>query len=903
METLYVNESPGGLVNRPRYTLNIYVVIVLYLWVLYVIDVIYEDFLWYGIEVHYPSLNWLVTGFCFFKSTGGSFDNTIDTTELKIKAKDVYGAFIEATELVYAGIHRIRLVNSSGVLHPVDHFIKQFYDRYFPKQVAFAMAKYKRTNPTLQLRLNHLEHYAKPRIENIPHAEIDAAVETIIEDVLNHNDFSLLSDEINDFVNFEKFSELQIDLSSASGYPFKQGRKKREDCVEATMEAHKILHDDVAFDAYLSDHVWYTTGRARLQLLEKDDAGRLIIYAGYTYLLVAMLVLQPWSRFMNASFSWCGVGFSWMNGGAGKFAKHFKADKGYAPVGFRYVSLDISGWDTKLHPDLMASLETFYSRLLKACKIKEGFAGRFIRLVHGMIDSTILMPLGHAFRVNQGMKSGWGATANDNTLLHEVVFRCVMNRVGFIHHVLYGDDNFMLVPDVVTDGQLVAEYARFGLLVKEIHSSRFIGDVDFLSKKIMYRDGYYYVYRDAIETHARLIMPEEMDPRRRDRPDVLVACERVLGHLLDNPFNSDVRKVCYNLLERFHTDYSVDFIEVHDDSLKRHPWRMFDRDKIPKRFPTVPSMKFIEDLYGVPMPERLRVLWPELPDFIPMKRNARDDNDILYDSAAGFANDVLYRVSKMVGKQSRALIRKLSPYAQPSMCYGFHAARFEFAVKYFDIHFNNVLDLGSHPGACAASALKYCNEVQCVSKRPRNDTRDFCPYIAKGKEVKIIIADANTYIPRRPFDLQHDDVDIVGARSVEDDIQIGLGMIERARVNVRSVEQSLFTLKEISWEVREALYEAYRAYGHIDMVKPLFSNPWKSEFMVYLKRSTKPRIKKSAFNRMFNAFLNSMAASLFVWADVLTNTMAGFNGVGNVEPYPLQTSSYEKIWIRPWAPD
>merc|ERR1719414_2472855 len=99
-----------------------------------------------------------------------------------------------------------------------------------------------------------------------------------------------------------------------------------------------------------------------------------------------------------------------------------------------------------------------------------------------MINARILMPMGHVFEVHQGMKSGWGSTSNDNTFLHELVFRAICAKLGRLKHLLYGDDNFMLVPDRITDNMLVREYARFGLLVKNIHSSRYIGNVDFLSK-------------------------------------------------------------------------------------------------------------------------------------------------------------------------------------------------------------------------------------------------------------------------------------------------------------------------------------------------------------------------------------------------------------------------------------
>jgi hypothetical protein len=365
----------------------------------------------------------------------------------------------------------------------------------------------------------------------------------------------------------------------------------------------------------------------------------------------------------------------------------------------------------------MSQLEVFYDALLVKVGVHKPFRVKFVKLVRDMIEATVLMPLGYAFKVAQGMKSGWGATANDNTLMHEFVFRCIMKRICWMKHLLYGDDNLILVPDGVTDEQLVAEYRRFGLVVKVIHSSRYLGNVDFLSKYVKYCDGNYYVFRPAIESHARMLMPEEMDPRRRDRPDAIIATERLLGHLLDNPFNKDVREVCYDLLSRMKKDYGVEYVTVHDGMMKKHPWRTFDPGKIPKQFPTVPSMGFIEELYGVPIPTHLKVTWPCNPYIIPFDTSVREVDSVYYDTANGFSNDVAFKLNELASRQTKTVVRKLSPYKQPTRCYGFHAARFEFAIKYFGIRFNNMLDLGSHPGACAASALKYCDSVVCVSKK------------------------------------------------------------------------------------------------------------------------------------------------------------------------------------------
>jgi len=900
VDSEHCTRSPGESVNRPRYTVNLYVLLFLFFYARHILselnDELADDF---GRIMPIPGYQSLFNAFVLMLVSGGTIGVEVSTVPLRKKARDLFANFLRDTRLVYIGIHDIKLTNVTGVLHPVDNFLKHIYDRNFPRQAAIAFSTYKRTNPTLDLRLNQLEKYAEPHVESIPVKELELQMDQLLDEVFSSEGFSDFASQAIESVKFRNFESLNIDYSSASGYPFRQGRKKREDKFEAEQAAVHMLDDDCAFDSYVSSHAWYTTGRAKLQEVADPDAGRLIIYAGYSYLLMAMLSLQYWCHFMNSTMDWCGVGFSWMHDGAGKFARHFDADCGFAPKGFRYVSLDISGWDNKLHHSLMMLLKPFYCRLFSKVGLPQNYVEKLCKLVHAMVEAFVLFPMGHCFKLTQGMKSGWAATANDNTLLHELVMRAIMSRVGFLKHVLYGDDNFMLVPDHVTDETLVCEYARFGLAVKYIHSSRCISDVDFLSKHIIYRDGNYYVFREAVETHARLLMPEEMDPRRRDRPDPVIAVERVLGHLLDNPFNGDVRRTCISILERLRDHYEVDYIQVHDGLIRQHPWRNFDVSMIPKKFPTVPSFGFIEALYGVPIVRNLRVVWPKSPDFI-IYSGVQSYDATLYKAAADFVNDVHFQLDNVAKRKARSIVKRISPYKQPNRCYGFHAARFEFAIKKFGIRFDTLLDLGSHPGACAASATKYCSSVVCVSMKPDRDKRAFCPYIARGSDVHCIQANADHFVPRRHFDLQHDDVDIVGVRSVADDIEIGLGMIRRARMNHKWVYQALFTLKEVNWHTTEDLYDLYKEYGHIDFVKPLFSNPWKSEFMVYVRKEKTPRMRKSVFVRQYYGFLNSMGPQLFKWGELLLNAISDFRGAEFIEPNINQTDSFEEDWLLPW---
>merc|ERR1712176_1706954 len=112
-----------------------------------------------------------------------------------------------------------------------------------------------------------------------------------------------------------------------------------------------------------------------------------------------------------------------------------------------------------------------------------------------------------------------------------------------------------------------------GCVVGRIHSSVYIGDVDFLAKYVVFQNDDYHIYRPEVETHARLIMPEELNPNKRERPDAEIAAERFLGHLLDNPFCPGVRKVCFDMLNRLKNMYQIEFIDITDDMRKVYPWR------------------------------------------------------------------------------------------------------------------------------------------------------------------------------------------------------------------------------------------------------------------------------------------------------------------------------------------
>jgi hypothetical protein len=102
-------------------------------------------------------------------------------SELKTKAKTIYADFVKETKLVWAKTS-VNLPNACGVLHPVDLFLKQIYDRKFPRACAEAFSTYKRTNPTLQLRLEHLEKYAEPNAFDVSSVELNDACRSILDE-------------------------------------------------------------------------------------------------------------------------------------------------------------------------------------------------------------------------------------------------------------------------------------------------------------------------------------------------------------------------------------------------------------------------------------------------------------------------------------------------------------------------------------------------------------------------------------------------------------------------------------------------------------------------------------------------------------------------------------------------
>merc|ERR1712157_456606 len=163
----------------------------------------------------------------------------------------------------------------------------------------------------------------------------------------------------------------------------------------------------------------------------------------------------------------------------------------------------------------------------------------------------------------------------------------------------------------------------------------------------------------------------------------------------------------------------------------------------------------------------------------------------------------------------------------------------------------------------------------CVTLVPEKDKRrGSCPYIIRNHNVVIHEMDVEDFSCSKQYDLLHDDVDIVGWKDLIDGTKLAKAMLQRFRKHHGNVRQCLGTLYDITPDVVDLLYDTYSLYGHFDLVKPLYSNPWKPEIMVYFRKSNNERMKKNTFLRTVYGFLNRMAVSMIRWSVALNSNIS-----------------------------
>jgi hypothetical protein len=328
--------------------------------------------------------------------------------------------------------------------------------------------------------------------------------------------------------------------------------------------------------------------------------------------------------------------------------------------------------------------------------------------------------------------------------------------------------------------------------------------------------------------------------------------------------------------------------------MKRHPWRLIDPNRLMGVIPVIPSKSFIEDLYDVtvePVSDRVPELDTSFHRFDWFKKSDGTNFDVVYK----FVRDV-HSIAAGLSRNNRKRASKLaSPYKAPVGVYGFHAARLSFATKFFGINIEGVtLDYGSHPGACAEFLQRYSETLDCVTLHPEKDARqELCPYILRQDNTTIHEKHADDFIVCKDYDFVHDDIDIVdGVRSYQTLETRILATLNRFILNKRHFKSCMMTLHCITPDIIEKLYDVYRQYGYFDIVKPLYSHPWKVEYIVYFKRtSLVDRYRKTNFLNGINSYLDYDASLLLDWNRYYLDLVKGLERGERVKMNPIQEDS------------
>jgi len=828
-----------------------------------------NTFYWYVSRILYHSH---IFGFTY------SLDYSKPQAFVAKTTKKMIMAVIDTNNYIFK-MHWCDIPNFHVHLYPVDQFLEELYRRFYNEHRIDAFNTNKRVNPTLSLRLKQLVKYFVPiSLPAESQKKLKNAFDVLFTQITTHPEFPKTAFAIRTSCDNRAFDDLVIDGSSAAGYPYPSGTKKRDVRTEAEAKASEMLWDNARLQAYLKDHVWYTTGRAKMLLRDSIDSARLVCYNGYAVVLIVMLYYQTFFPFVQKNFPQFGVGFSWAHQGARKVAKHIGDIKGRSPKGSKYISVDASGWDTSIHELILFMVLEFHLKIMKFCFVSERYITVFEMIFNDFVSPWLLFPMKICIRIFRGIKSGWPGTADENTLIHWAIVMCVAIDLGIsntIVYILYGDDNLMRVPEHITEKQIVDAYSKYGITIKVIHSSVHLKEVDFLSKHIVYLgnnaegEDEYCFFRPTVETVSRLLMPETYT---KHVPKEVVACEKLLGHLLDNPFNPVVWDQCTKLLTHIRDNFDIQEIHITPEMLKRAPYRFINPSRLKGILPTVPTKRFVMELYGVTMHD-LSISWPSInTDFANINYKVGAKNMDFFDSANVYKKACHSLFSNLSKRNAKRVKWASSPYfsLKGTGTFGFHAARFEHAYKHFGLTSKKFLDFGSHPGAVAHSMITLPNaSVTCVSLIPGKDKYAF-PYVnAYTDKIKFHVCDVDQYVVDTQYDLIHDDVDMVGNRDEHVNNRQAAECLKRFIKWQHFTKHSMMTLHDVGPHVIELLYETYKVYGSFNIMKSSFSNPWRPEFVVLFSNSSTPIMKKGKFLQSLYSFFNGFSSEMIKWNDAL----------------------------------
>lgn len=796
--------------------------------------------------------------------------------------------------VVYLGVHStVKIPNSQPVRYPLSHFISNLFILFDRDREALARATYRRVNPQSDLRLEAVRKYDVK--QTVPIGALDRMFEGMADECGFHLDREFCEELSGVLSNLFDFDDISFEGSSAAGFPFKAGTKRRDAYHEAVEQASEMMREianggnpDKVFEPYK----WYTTGRAKLVAADSPDSARLICYQAFALFLIMQKYAEPFTKvFVRKQPRFSAIGFSWFNRGANKLMSFFGAVAGEFIDGDLWASLDISNWDAGLQASYLLSASKFHLRVLKLSvpsHVYVTWKPILEALYRHMVFAEVMLPQGHMFKLPGGMKSGWNLTSVDNTIIHEALFRIAAGRAfGYLpRHKLYGDDNLFKVRAGMDMHKLFEAYAILGCKVKYIHVSKKSSGVDFLSKYIMYdpEGKFYYPFRATVETDARLIMPEHFNPYDMPATEAVAATEAIVGHLIDNFFNPEVRTLCYKMLVHIREHYQIDEVEV-DRAIRAFRYKGLDIT-YRTRLPSVPSESFIRELYGAPEHLDLEAYAPANISITPSEYDisARDEADGLGALMSGLASRVEQFSKRVIGVRAGNVIKaKIRHFSIPSLTRGTAGMKVLEAISRCGVFPFKVLDIGAHPGSSSCGILNVLPDahVTAVSTMFSRDFEEGIPFMYKAPRSNRLVSMYKNALSVKSWPkVDFAWIDI----GFEDIIDSDLSYSERAKTHwsrirplvqrlVTSSEFVAFTVPELTVEVANGVFDIGGLAGEHWIFKPLYSYPWNPETVVILRQYGERKIRRSAFISAVRSWRNRMSGRLATWANVRANAV------------------------------
>lgn len=786
--------------------------------------------------------------------------------------------------IVYLGVHpTVQIPKTDPVRHPMSMFTASLFRLFAPERLEIARATYKRVNPTADIKLEALKKF--DHAGTFGRDVFDDFI-ALAEESKAWEDRTLSERLIAQMTEIGDFSDVPFEGSSAAGYPFKPGTKRRDVAHDARLMASDLLnqlwHGDVTG---LKQCVHYVTGRAKLLDPADNDAARLIIYQSFPTFLIMQKYAAPFTEwFVNRGPSWSAIGFSWFNGGADKLAKFFGLSGGNVPHGTKINSCDASSWDASLSAPLIRGVCAYHKHIIMKLDVSLHVRRQWCKILDLMYDHMIeaecVFPGGHTFKLQSGMKSGWNLTSIDNTIIHEVIFRKVMLRAfgKVLPHKLYGDDNIFMSPEVYSENTLVNVYAEYGIKIKYVHEGSTISDVDFLSKNIHFDPltEHYYPYRPTVESDARMIMPEDFDPLLVPATDAVAAAEVIVGHLYDNFFNVQVRELCLTMLEHVRDNYDVQEVDPAR-AMRAYRHKGFG-EAFRYVLPTVPDITTIFRLYGVPptiqttlQSSRGYVLSPEF------SIAARVSDAMQAVVSEGFLRSVNTHCSRL-GNRLNCIGRALTrPFRLTGWTAGTAGGKLLEALKRLNVKPSTLLDVGGHPGSVACTIINALPDtaITSVSSMYAKDVRAEQRFMYKAPirdcDVRVQQGFEHFHTSKR-FDHAHVDVtfDDLDMHVKYGDEASSKEWVARVRPMIRkaldySASVSV-VLPFIGDSVAHMLHSFLPELDDIDFFKPVFSHGWNTEVIVTMKKGIGIRMRFSSFRSACRSFRCKLSERAVFWA-------------------------------------